>query len=134
MFISETKIMKCLCNAIAIIVAISLFSRDVLSEQVPVIKAFEVDEFNTVINPYERVDKKLSEIIADKLANIRLECHADYPVQWIYTGNGVGRSGVCIFIGCFIVKLFRFFSESKGPHKQHGYLIFYLIVNDRKTK
>lgn len=81
-----------LCNAttvIGILVAISLFSRDVQSTQTPVIKAYEVDEYNNVIRPFENVDEKRSEIIAEKVKNLRLECHANYPVQWIYTGNGI---------------------------------------------
>jgi len=87
--------MKNLCNIInvtGILVAITLLSGDVASAQTPVppvIKVFEVDEYNNVIGPYEGVDEKRSEIIAEKVNHLRLECHASYPVQWIYTGNGV---------------------------------------------
>lgn len=76
---------------IGIQIAICLFSiRGVTSARTPFIKQFEVDEYNNVIRPYKGPDPgKPSQIIAEKVKNLRLECHADYPVQWIYTGNGI---------------------------------------------
>ncbi|KAG4071302.1 hypothetical protein HA402_004006 [Bradysia odoriphaga] len=76
-------------NVIGTVVAISLLSGDVLSARPPIIKQFEVDEFNNVIKPFEQVDGKRSEIVVEKVNNLRLECHSDYPVQWIYSGNGI---------------------------------------------
>jgi hypothetical protein len=55
----------------------------------PVIKLFEVDESNTVIREYDRVDITRSEAIVERIDHLRIECQASYPVQWIYTGNGV---------------------------------------------
>jgi hypothetical protein len=82
-----------MCNNVigilGILVGISLFTGDVTSARVPVIKLFEVDGENNVIRPYVGVDEKRSEIIVEKVNNLRLECHADYPVQWIYTGSGI---------------------------------------------
>lgn len=71
---------------IGIVTVAPIFASDVPS---PILKQFEVDENNNVIRSYDRVDQKRSEIIAEKLDYLRLECHANYPVQWIYTGNGV---------------------------------------------
>jgi hypothetical protein len=57
--------------------------------QPPVIKVYEVDEGNTILREYDRVDKTRSEIIVEGVDHLRLECKASYPVQWIYTGNGM---------------------------------------------
>jgi len=60
-----------------------------LHAQPPVIKVYEVDERNNEVRLYDRVDNQHSEAIIENLEHIRLECHAYYPVQWIYTGNGI---------------------------------------------
>lgn len=62
-----------------------------LQFQPPVLKVYEVDESNNVVGLYDRIDEQRSEAIIDKLDHLRLECHAYYPVQWIYTGNGVRK-------------------------------------------
>lgn len=93
--LKPTNFYSNLCNMISvfgILVVCSLLTGHVLSAaRDPIIKQFEVDEHNNVIRPYEIRDEYRSQIIVEKLGNLRLECHADYPVQWIYTGNGVCR-------------------------------------------
>lgn len=59
-------------------------------DSLPVLKYFQVDEYNNVIQPYNKVDEALSQTTVD-VAHLRLECHANYPVQWIFTRNGVCR-------------------------------------------
>lgn len=88
--------MKNLCtfiSVIGIVTVVPTFAKD-LPSQSPIIKQFEVDEYNNVVRPYDRVDKQRSEIIVENLEHLRLECYANYPVQWIYTGNGVCRDCV----------------------------------------
>lgn len=82
--------MKNLCEFIYVIgiVTVSALPKEPSSD-IPILKQFEVDEYNNVIRPYDRVNGKRSEIIVEQIANLRLECHANYPVQWIYTGSGV---------------------------------------------
>lgn len=76
-------------NFIGILAMVPIFVGGEVSSKTPVLKQFEVDQYNNVIRPYERVDNKRSEMIVEDVKNLRLECHADYPVQWIYTGNGI---------------------------------------------
>lgn len=82
--------MRNLCTFIVVIgiLTVLTFAGDSPSQS-PTIKQFEVDEYNNVIKAFDGVDKQRSEIIADNLEYLRLECYANYPVQWIYTGNGV---------------------------------------------
>jgi len=77
-------------SLIEILTVVSIFARDLpdLPSKDPILKQFEVDKFNKVIRPYDRKYNTSSEIIAEGITNLRLECHATYPVQWIYTGNG----------------------------------------------
>lgn len=72
-------------NVLGILAVVPVFAGD----PPPVIKQFEVDEYNKVIRPYDQVDEKRSEIIVDNVDHLRLECHSSYPVQWIYTGSGI---------------------------------------------
>jgi len=78
-------------SLIGILTVVSVFARDLpdLQSQPPILKQFEVDENNNVIRSYDREGNQRSEIIAEKIKYLRLECHANYPVQWIYTGNGI---------------------------------------------
>lgn len=76
-------------SVIGILTAVPIFARD-LSSQPPIVKKFVVDPYNKELRPFGRVDSNpRSQIIAENFQYLRLECHADYPVQWIYTGNGV---------------------------------------------
>lgn len=51
------------------------------------IRLYEVDERNSVRKVLETNPN--SDVILDGINRIRLECNAPFPVQWIYTGNGV---------------------------------------------
>lgn len=55
----------------------------------PILKHYEVDKYNKMIKPYVRVEGNGSVIVVERLQHLRLECHANHPVQFIYTGNGV---------------------------------------------
>lgn len=76
------------------------FSKD-FHTQLPVLKHFEVDKYNNMIKPYFRVEGNGSVLVVEKLKHLRLECHANHPVQFIYTGNGVCES---IFFNFFFQK------------------------------
>lgn len=57
----------------------------------PILKIYEVNENNNIIRLFDRADTKATGVIIDKSGHIRLECQAYYPVQWVYTGNGVSK-------------------------------------------
>lgn len=82
-------------SVIAILIAVPIFGSGV-PYQSPIVKQFVVDPYNEVLRPYGRADnKQRSQIIAENFQYLRLECHADYPIQWIYTGNGVMVLSIC---------------------------------------
>lgn len=81
--------MKNLCTFISVVGILTSVPIVASDSPSPIIKQFEVDAYNNVIRPYEGVDKQRSELIVEKVDHLRLECYANYPVQWIYTGNGV---------------------------------------------
>ncbi|KAJ6634782.1 hypothetical protein Bhyg_13361 [Pseudolycoriella hygida] len=95
-----------------IVIVVPIFAEDLSS---PIIKLFEVDEYNKVIRPYERVNKRRSEIITEDIKQLRLECYANYPVQWIYTGNGIP-------IMSTDVSVWKTLSTFEGKNDENGYV------------
>lgn len=83
--------MKHLREFISVTVLVAVLSVFVNGETI--IKQFEVNEVNDVIKPYNGVDSKRSQIIFENVEYVRLECHSDHPVQWIYSGSGVISMG-----------------------------------------
>ncbi|CAG7818687.1 unnamed protein product [Allacma fusca] len=53
----------------------------------PTIRLFQTDGDNKILKVINAASN--TESILENIESIRLECTADYPVQWVYNGNGV---------------------------------------------
>jgi hypothetical protein len=75
---------------ICVIFLTGLFQNTLSTQQqldLPIAKIYQVQSDNR-LKPWTRIDSNF-ETVVENVENLRLDCQANYPIQWIYTGNGI---------------------------------------------
>ncbi len=75
------------CAAVTVFALLAEIVLAVTELDLSIARIYEVED-NNRLRPWKKINSNFETTI-ENVENLRLDCTANYPVQWIYTGQGI---------------------------------------------